>query len=167
MKRIILTLAILAALSSCSKEELAEVDTTTSKVENQSKTYLKISNVASSARQMVSGRRRDLGLPHLGVDQNLTPFVDAHTTYMIDNQRLSHDNWESRKADILAATGATDAAESIHYERDGSGYVAGRTWIATPEDRVHIDNPDFNHAVITAMQDPVEGYWFTIIYISK
>jgi uncharacterized protein YkwD len=158
--RLLLALAVLAALAGCSGFQVPE----------QPSFYQDISRGAKldaeAAASMISGYRRNNGLPAVALDPDLTRMAQAQAESMAKRDKLDHDV-KKPFVQRLKASGydAKRAAENI-----GAGYhtlaEAFSGWRDSPSHRANMLLPGATRMGIAAVPAPhskYKVYWALIL----
>lgn len=150
---------------SCSKEEV--VDT----VEESNFTIdLNLANetdwhMANEILQYVNEYRLSLGLPEIIKDQQYaSAYAVDHTQYMIEQNKISHDNFGIRSTG-LKNRGARSVSENV-----GFGYTDAESlvnaWINSPTHRSVLEG-NYTHSGFGVIQNISGKYFFTQLFYRK
>jgi uncharacterized protein YkwD len=150
---------------SCSKEESAEI------VEESNLSIdLNLANetdwqMANEILQYVNEYRVSLGLPELQRDQQYaSAYAVDHTQYMIEQNKISHDNFGVRSTG-LKNRGAQSVSENV-----GFGYADAASlvnaWINSPTHRSVLEG-NYSHSGFGVIQNDSGKYFFTQIFYKK
>jgi uncharacterized protein YkwD len=150
---------------SCSKEEV--VDT----VEESNFTIdLNLANetdwqIANEILQLVNEHRVSLGLPELQKDQQYaSAYAVDHTQYMIDQNKISHDNFGIRSTG-LKNRGAQSVSENVGFGYTDAASVVN-AWINSPTHRSVLEG-NYSHSGFGVIQNDSGKYFFTQIFYKK
>lgn len=125
-----LTIFMLAILSSCSVEEMPEQDLII-----ECTVSVNISNDWSRANEImmeINTYRESINLSVLEINKGVAVDLGLeHNKYMIDRQRISHDNFNQR-AMILSQQGAQSVGENVAFGYNNGAEVVN-AWINSPE----------------------------------
>lgn len=114
----------------------------------------------------VNKHRASLGL------KNLYPIAPAymeainHTNYMILQGKISHDNFDQRKANLMATTSAKIVAENVAAGFNNADSVLS-AWLSNPSHRKNIENPDVQFIGVSVQKDGFNRNYFTQIFTGK
>ena len=158
-------LALTLALTSCSTEELVE---TQSPIEFTIDLNLAQETDAQMAIEIlyyVNQYRGTLGLEPILIDKTYdSAYAVEHTKYMIQQNKISHDNFSDR-AEGLNSQGAQAVAENV-----GFGYNSAKdlvtAWINSPSHRDTMEG-NYTHSGIGALQDGSGMYYVTQLFYRK
>ncbi|RNC92407.1 MAG: CAP domain-containing protein [Allomuricauda sp.] len=94
-------------------------------------------------------------------------YIDAegHTMYMINEGKLSHDNFNARAANVSEKTNAAAVAENVAKNYSTAEEVV-TAWLASPSHRSTIEG-DFTHSSITAREAQDGTLYYTQIFYKK
>jgi uncharacterized protein YkwD len=152
----LLALALLCLVTSCEKDESFAVEEANYTID------LNLANetdweMANEIMILVNAHRTSLGLEELIVDQGYaSAYAVDHTQYMIDINKMNHDNFHIRSA-ALKEKGARSVGENVAY-----GYATAESvveaWILSHSHRRAIEG-NYTHTGLGVMQSP-DGRWF-------
>lgn len=115
---------------------------------------------------LVNSHRESIGLNK--VNSLNHPYLEAstHTAYMINRGNISHDNFESRKANLMIKSSAKIILENV-----AMGYPTAESamasWLKSTSHRLVIENPHVQFMGISAKKDLQGIYFYTQIFIGK
>lgn len=165
MKRLVFILAFGILAVSCSTESIQETDNLFSK-EFTAK-YANDKGAESELLDLVNEYRTVNGFAPLQMDNTVYSYSGQHTDYMIDEERLSHDNFEDRAQSIVNETGALSVGENVakaSQNLDNIDVVNG--WINSAGHKKNIEG-DFTHTGIAAKIADDGTKYYTQIFIKK
>ena len=111
---------------------------------------------------LINDHREKLGqtaLKHSNVAYN---YANNHTDYMIQKGVLSHDNFESRAANLSADTDAEEVAENVAKDY-ASATEAFQGWMGSDSHRSSIE-ANFTHTAISVKKDPDGNLYYTQLF---
>ena len=115
---------------------------------------------------LVNSYRKSINLSELSPLNIVSSVADGHTKYMIENDQISHDNFDKRSQSLMANAGAKSVAENVAY-----GYTSAESalqgWLNSDSHRSVIENPHFTHFGISTEQNSNGRNFFTHIFIKK
>ena len=150
--------------TSCSKDEPAVVEEVNYTVD------LNLAmetdwEMADAILSFVNDHRASLGLDAIKRDQGYaSAYAVDHTQYMIDVGKISHDNFEFRKA-ALKNQGALVVTENVAYGYRTAEDVV-HAWLNSPGHKKNIEGP-YTHTGFGVMTDDRGHYYFTQIFYRK
>lgn len=156
---------VLFTTVSCSKEE--SVDTVE---ESNLSIDLNLANetdwqMANEILQHVNAYRVSIGLPELKRDQQYaSAYAVDHTQYMIEKNKISHDNFGVR-SEALKNRGAQSVGENVAF-----GYTNAETlvnaWISSPSHKSVLEG-NYTHTGFGVIQNNSGKYYYTEIFYRK
>lgn len=158
-------LALTLALTSCSKEALVETQSPIELTIDLNLAQESDLEMSSEILFYVNEYRSTLGLEPVLVDRAYAAaYAVGHTKYMIDQSRISHDNF-SERAEGLSNQGAQAVAENV-----GFGYTSAQdlvnAWINSPSHRDTMEG-NYTHTGIGALQNNHGDYYVTQLFYRK
>ena len=153
-------MGFLCLLASCSPEE---VNDTTSSVNFESEVSIENNNAMSNEILVIINEyRATLNLPAFSSHNLAKEEAMDHTTYMIVNNKVSHDNFFER-SDYLKANGASLVSENVAFGyRTAQAVVDG--WLNSPSHKEAIEG-NFTHSGISVAQTESGINFFTHIFV--
>lgn len=156
---------VLLMTVSCSKDEGVEpVETTNLTID------LNLANetdwqMANQIHQLVNDHRASMGLPALKKDQQYaSAYAVDHTQYMIEKEKISHDNFGERSKG-MKERGASSVGENVAY-----GYSTAEAlveaWINSPSHKQVMEG-NYTHAGFGVIQDTQGRYYYTQLFYRK
>jgi len=130
----LIAIGMVCLFASCSTDEVSEIDST-SNLENE----LSIENIDAFSNEvllLVNAHRATLELPPLKQHNAAKLEAMDHTAYMIQRNRISHDNFFDR-SEYLKANGAQVVSENVAFGfRTAAEVLQG--WLDSPEHKAEI-----------------------------
>lgn len=115
--------------------------------------------------ELINNYRLSHGLQALKSMPIIKSTAFSHTDYMIDVQKVSHDNFFARSNYLKDNAGATRVSENVAYGFTKAESVVN-AWIKSEGHKKTIEG-DFTNFEISAEQD-IDGKWYyTNIFIKK
>lgn len=115
--------------------------------------------------ELINQHRLSIGLNSLVNMIEIKAETYRHTNYMIENNRLSHDNIFVRKENLESSIGAIRMSENLAF-----GYTNAESlmngWLSSPGHRDTIEG-DFIATDISAKQDENGNWYYTSIFVRK
>jgi len=158
-------LALTLGLTSCSKEELVETQSPIEFTIDLNLAQETDTQMASEILFYVNEYRGTIGLEPIIMDRTYaSAYAVEHTKYMIQQNKISHDNFSDR-AEGLNSQGAQAIAENV-----GFGYNSAKdlvtAWINSPSHRDTMEG-NYTHSGIGALQDGSGVYYVTQLFYRK
>ena len=160
--RSLMLIAIMYSVNSCSPDsaDSTDVSSTTS-----SSSLVKYSYSATELEtmQLINTYRVSIGLNALEKNDYVSYKCEAHDTYMITNNVVSHDDFVARSEDIMKKVGAKTVAENIAYNY-ATPQAALNAWLILDDENVEHSQIPYLPSVldifyqIILLQAPLQ-YW--------
>ena len=151
-------------LTSCAKdsigEEVSSYDQTVT--ERLEYTY---TDIETGILDEVNLYRRALNLPELTLMVNLSLESETHNKYMIEQGKVSHDNFTQRASILMEAVRARKVAENVGFGYRTSEAVVN-AWLKSKGHRENIEG-NFTHIGVSVRQDADGKNYFTNIFIKR
>lgn len=164
LKTSLLALALCVSVMSCSKDESVVVEEANYTID------LNLAHetnwvLADSILVLINQHRESLGYPPMQRDQQYaSAYAVEHTKYMIENARISHDNFEFRKR-ALKNRGAQFVTENVAFGYQTAESVV-HAWLNSPGHKRNIES-DYTHSGFGIIADERGNYYFTNIFYRK
>lgn len=91
--------------------------------------------------------------------------ANLHTNYMVNQNKVSHDNFYSRESFLVAHAGADEVAENVAYAYTTATGVVN-AWLASDSHRQVIEG-DFTHVGIAALKSSDGRNFFTQLFVRR
>lgn len=115
------------------------------------------------ALSLINKHRASKKLAKLKVLDALKKHADSHTAFMISQNKISHNNFDSRGKEILKEVKASNIAENV-----ASGYTTPESlvngWLKSDSHRKNIEG-DFTHFNLSAKKNSSNTWYFTNIFV--
>jgi len=160
--RLFMPMVLVLTLVSCSSdssEDLAPADTQL------------ITNYNSNADEVELARlineyRASIGKNQLEIINHISFKSQEHNFYMIDNNVVNHDYFESRANNIIQVLGAVRVGENIAYNYS-SPAAALNAWLNSPGHKANLDG-DYTHFGISITANPTTGKkYYTNMFMKR
>ena len=162
-KQLCLTLVCVLMFTSCAKDEL-EIEDSALKTADLVD-YAAYSPMELEILNAVNDYRISKGLSELKRVDGITFLASDHNTYMIQQKKVSHDNFSKRYTALVNEIGAKSVSENVGY-----GYRTGKAvvgaWLNSEGHRKNIEG-DFTHFGISVAQDENGKNYFTNIFARR
>lgn len=114
---------------------------------------------------LINQHRESLDLSRLESLSAIKSEAYGHTDYMIENDKVSHEYFFQRKANLINKVGAIKVAENVAYAFSSPQSVVN-AWLNSEGHRAVIEG-DYSNFDISAEQD-IEGKWYyTNIFVKR
>lgn len=143
MKKILLILAFLISFTLSAKDPIIST-------EHQ-----------NDVLEWVNWHRVRNGLTPLKIDLVVLNYAKNHTSYMVDNTKLSHDNFEHRSNDL----NTKGIAENVARSKGTTTFVV-KGWMSSEKHKNNILG-DFTHTAISVQKGTDDKYYYTQIFIKR
>lgn len=125
-----------------------------------------LSNLELEILNLVNQHRTSLGLSQLEQLNIISNVAETHTSYMIENDKVSHDNFSQRVTLLTNNAAAKNVGENVAYGfNSAQGVVSG--WLNSDSHRDIKENPDYSHFGIAIEKNTSGRNYFTQIFIEK
>lgn len=115
---------------------------------------------------LVNQHRAELGLRQLEQLNIVSNVADTHTTYMIQNDQVSHDNFNERVSLLTSNANAKSVGENVAFGfSSAQGVFNG--WLNSDGHRAVMEDPDYSHFGISIEKNTSGRNYFTHIFIEK
>lgn len=158
MKHLFIILAFATFATSCSKEDISE---TALIVKAETDTTAEIELI-----DLINEYRNVNGFESLQYDENVYFYASQHANYMINEGRLSHDNFNKRAQDVTNTTGAIKVGENVAKSLNLNPRDVVNGWVNSGG---HLKNivGDFTHTAIAVKIAEDGTKYYTQIFIKK
>ncbi|MUP45490.1 CAP domain-containing protein [Gramella sp. BOM4] len=168
MKRILLTSLNLIfcgmLLTSCSKDSLNDDVTAYNQVVTEKAEY-DYSAIEVEIIEDLNIYRKAIGLQELKPLAELSVESEGHNEYMIEQGKVSHDNFPQRASTIMNKVGAKSVSENVAFGYFTADDVVD-AWLKSKSHRENIES-NHTHVGISVRQDENGKNYFTNIFIKK
>lgn len=160
--RVLLLVATVHILSSCSPESLNSVSATTINSENKVSNYTYTTS-ETETMALINKYRLSIGLNELKEINYVSLQSEDHNNYMIANDVVNHDGFVSRSENIMKALGAKLVGENVAYNFSTSQAVFD-AWILSPEHKKNIEGNYTNFGI--SIRENAKGQkYYTNIFV--
>jgi len=158
LRRVLLSV-FLCLLIACEKENLSN-EVVINDVE------MHYDTIELELTKLVNNYRSQKDLPKLEVLNLISIEAESHSLYMLNNEVLSHDNFEIRTQNLIDKTGAKNVAENVAF-----GYQSAESllegWLKSPDHCKNIEARYFTHFGVSAKINEDGNYYVTQIFIER
>ena len=154
-------MALVFTLISCSNDSTEDVTTDTNLVTN----YASTTDETELAR-IINDYRVSVGKTPLQIVNHISYKSQEHNLYMIENNVVNHDYFESRANNIMQVLGAVKVGENIAYNYSTPN-SALHAWLNSPGHKENLDG-DYTHFGISISVNPVNGKkYYTNMFMKR
>ena len=161
MFRVLLSLAIVFTMVSCSSDSSDGTSTDKKVVTNYNynETELKLITLINNYRQTI-------GLNTLEVINHISFKSEEHNIYMIEHNLVNHDYFQERSDNLILVLGAERVGENIAYNYK-TVENAFSAWMDSPGHRANIEG-DYTHFGLAVTTDAQTGKkYYTNMFMKK
>ena len=152
-KKIFFLLFTSLVFISCSENSINDIDTT----ENNT--------ITQEVHKLINEHRSSIGKNTLTFNDQIAAVALEHTQYMIDENKISHDNFDARFNEVTKLVNAVSFGENVaSRQRTAQEVVTG--WLNSPGHRENIEG-DYTHTGIGIQKDANNNYYFTQLFYTK
>ena len=154
-------MALVFTLVSCSNNSSEDLEANAQLVTN----YNSSTDEVELAR-VINQYRVSVGKNELQIVNHISFKSQEHNTYMIDNNVVNHDYFDSRANNIKQVLGALVVGENIAYNFSTPASVLN-AWLNSPEHKANLDG-DYTHFGISISINPTTGKkYYTNMFMKK
>lgn len=115
--------------------------------------------------ELINNHRLSKGLNPLSDLKIVKSVAYSHTDYMVDKNKVSHDNFYTRSNYLKAHAGAKKVSENVAYGYSSAASVVS-AWIKSDGHRATIEG-DFSNFNVSAEKNADGKWYYTNIFIKK
>jgi len=162
--KLLLLVFFISILFSCSKDADGIYFEEEEKIElTNSATY---TGLEASILDLLNEHRTSLGLNPLSPLDIISTESSNHTDYMIENEKISHNNFNERAAFLMENANAISVGENVAYGYStAKGVVTG--WLNSEAHRLTIENPNYTNVGISIKTNSNRRNYFTNMFIKR
>jgi uncharacterized protein YkwD len=138
--RVLLLVAIVYTMNSCSSDSAENPTTQASKEKIMEFSY---SSSELETMALINAYRASIGLPELKQIGHISFKSEQHDNYMITNNVVNHDDFVARSENIIKVLGAKRVAENIAFNYN-TPQGALDAWLKSPGHKANIEG-NFTH----------------------
>ncbi|MEM9077703.1 MAG: CAP domain-containing protein [Bacteroidota bacterium] len=158
------TAALAIILITCSKSSAtSEQEIIANNQESINKGDINSTELESELLNLMNTHRESMGKKPLLSNSEVYSYAEDHNSYMISQNKLSHDNFESRAAQITARINASRIGENVarHYS---SAQLALSKWLESDAHKSTIEG-NYTHTALSVVLDKEGRPYFTQIFM--
>jgi len=130
------------------------------------KNSIKYTEIESDILNLLNEHRDSLGLNPVSPLDIISSESSNHTDYMIENEEISHKNFDRRAAYLIENANAISVGENVAYGYStAKGVVTG--WLNSESHRLTIENPNYTNVGISIKTNTEKRNYFTNIFIKR
>ncbi|KFF05631.1 CAP domain-containing protein [Flavobacterium reichenbachii] len=159
--RAMLFIAIFIAMNACSADSEA-ADNGTPITPTTIVTNYTYNDFEVETMRLINEYRVSIGLKSLTTVNHISFKSEEHNKYMIKNNVVNHDNFESRSSNIMNLLGAKKVGENVAYNyKTPADAVKG--WLESPGHKENIEG-DYTHFGLSVTADASGRKYYTNIF---
>ncbi len=163
-KQLCLVLVCVLMFSSCTKDNEFSEENAAIKTADLVD-YMTYSQIELEILDAVNDHRISLGLSSLSRVDGITLQAMDHNEYMIEKNKISHDNFTKRYAALVNEIGAKTVSENVGSGFKSAGAVV-KAWLDSEGHKENIEG-DHTHFGISVTQDLNGTNYFTNIFVKR
>ncbi|MDD7884788.1 CAP domain-containing protein [Flavivirga sp. 57AJ16] len=122
-------------------------------------------SVTSEILRLVNEHRASIGKQELVLNTLATKLADEHTFFMIDQQKIGHENFDQRADRLFDEENAKGIGENVAAKQKSAQDVMA-AWLDSKGHRENIEG-DFTHIGISAIKNKDGHYYYTQLFLKK
>jgi uncharacterized protein YkwD len=158
--RVLLLVATVHTLSSCTPESINTVSDTTISSEKKVYNYT-YSTAEIETMALINNYRVSIGLNELKQINYVSLQSEEHNNYMIANNTVNHDGFVTRSENIMKELGAKLVGENVAYNFTTSQAVFN-AWILSPQHKKNIEGKYSDFGISIRENDKGQKYYTNI-----
>jgi uncharacterized protein YkwD len=164
LKTGLLAIALMCFVTSCQKDE--GIDTPEAEYTIDLNLALETDwQMANEILVLINEHRANIGLSEIKKDQqHASAYAVDHTQYMIDLEKINHDNFNVR-SQALKQRGAEVVGENVAYGYTNAQAVV-TAWLNSSSHKAIIEG-NYTHSGFGVMTSPKGTYYFTQLFYRK
>ena len=156
--------ALAIALTTCSKTgSVEEEGVLTEGLGESEKVVVDATKMENDLLNLINQYRAETGATKLQSSSSSYKYAKDHNTYMIGQNKLSHDNFDTRASKIASEINAVDISENVarHYATAQSALDG---WLKSNAHKSTIEG-DYTHTTLSVQLDKEGRPYFTQIFM--
>jgi len=159
--RLFMPIALVFTLVSCSNDSTEDLAVDANLVTNYDSTPDEI-----ELARIINQYRLSVGKSQLEIVNHISYKSQEHNLYMIQNNVVNHDYFDSRANNIMQVLGAIRVGENIAYNYSTPN-AALYAWLNSPGHKENLDG-DYTHFGISISVNPVNGKkYYTNMFMKR
>lgn len=123
------------------------------------------SNIEINILDLVNEHRENIGLGKLKPMAEISVEAESHNYYMLEQERVSHDNFMQRYHNLVKSVNARAVSENVAFGYRTADAVV-KAWLNSDGHKVNIEG-DHTHFGVSVLKDDKENNYFTNIFVRK
>ncbi|MBF4493081.1 CAP domain-containing protein [Flavobacterium sp. JLP] len=160
--RVMLFIAMLIAMNSCSADTADGNDNSTPTEETLITNYT-YNDSELETMQLINEYRLSIGLNALQIINHISAKCQEHNTYMIANNVMNHNDFVLRSDNLVKVLGAKKVGENVAYNYKTSEAVV-KAWLESPGHKENIEG-DYTHFGLAVTTDKTGKKYYTNIFV--
>ena len=158
-----LTAVLAIILITCSKSNATPEEDIIANIESNNKVQINATQMETELLDLINSHRASQGVDPLLLSSEAYPFAQDHNSYMISQNKLSHDNFDSRATAIASRTSASKIGENVarHYP---SAQLALEGWLESSAHKSTLEG-NYSHTALSIVLDKEGRPYFTQIFM--
>lgn len=164
MRKLYLLLALILfnlSLMSCSAEDDNEILDQSSSTENIKINYVQMDY---EIVELINAHRISIGLNTINLLDPASKEAISHNQYMIEQGRISHDNFGSRAQVLMNEANAKKVSENVGYGYSSAQAVV-EAWLNSEGHKKNIEDAAITHIGISSKTNSEGKYYYTNIFV--
>jgi len=159
--RLFMPIALVFTLVSCSNDSSEDLAVDTALVTNYDSSPDEI-----ELARIINQYRLSNGKSTLEIVNHISYKSQEHNLYMIENNVVNHDYFQSRANNIMQVLGAVSVGENIAYNYSTPN-AALHAWLNSPGHKENLDG-DYTHFGISISVNPINGKkYYTNMFMKR
>ena len=158
---LLLAIVVSTSITSCSLEDIDQIESENTFTELQSQTQEESNSIT-----LVNNHRKSIGLNELKFDETVYIYSTEHSKYMLNNEEVSHHNFNSRANNLVNEANAKSVGENVAYSDILNIERTFNNWLDSEPHRKNIEG-DFTHIAISIQTNDKGNSYHTQIFIKK
>lgn len=156
----LILILLIATLTSCSTSSLTEenelytIEETTVKVD--------ISEEETALLALINEYRVSIGVNELVMDASIYTYASSHNTYMMEDDAISHSNFNVRSEKVKNTTNAKDVSENVARHFNTNAQVLNG-WLNSASHKATLER-NHSHTVISITKDSNGNKYYTQLF---
>lgn len=148
---ILVCFAMSIGVVSCSKDDSPEA--------------IEARSVTEEILELVNKHRISIGKEALSTNVLATQLAEEHTVYMIHQNDISHDHFDTRADRLFSEENATNVGENVAAKQKSAKDVM-EAWLNSRGHRDNIEG-NFTHIGISAIKNNAGHYYYTQLFLKQ
>ncbi|WP_081212240.1 CAP domain-containing protein [Salegentibacter sediminis] len=151
-------------LVSCAKDSVDEEINSIDHIAKTSVNYT-YTDIEKDILSAINDYRMEKGFKELSPLGEISLEAEDHNYYMVENGKVSHDNFGARYTTLVNSIGAKAVSENVAYGYHTADAVV-KAWIKSDGHRENIES-NFTHFGVSVVEDAEGRNYFTNIFVRR